>query len=256
LRSDGSVVAWGFDFHGHTNVTPLPGGTNYVRIAVGRDHSIACRSDGALVVWGSTLHGQSTVPPLPAGGTYLDASGGESHTVARRSDGDAVACGFADDRCRVPELPARWRFSAVTCGLSSSVYLATPSLGLAGGPSAGCRDIAVCDALTPPYLGNADFALRCDNATPNGTVFLATGFRALASPIHYANARVWIDPSIALFSVSHATAPLGEVIVPMPVPTAASLAGVTCFAQYLLIEDPACVPSGLSTSTALRFVPY
>src|SRR5438067_2617559 len=50
LRSDGTVVAWGFDFDGQCDV---PAGlNNVVAVAAGEFFSLALKSDGTVVGWG------------------------------------------------------------------------------------------------------------------------------------------------------------------------------------------------------------
>ena len=49
LKSDGSLVGWGDNGYGQTNV---PAGNDFVAIAAGDYHSLALKSDGSLVGWG------------------------------------------------------------------------------------------------------------------------------------------------------------------------------------------------------------
>jgi uncharacterized delta-60 repeat protein len=78
LRADGTVVAWGDNYYGQTNV---PAGlTNAVAIAAGYYHSLALRADGTVVAWGKNGSGQTTVP---AGLTSAVAiAAGDYHTLA------------------------------------------------------------------------------------------------------------------------------------------------------------------------------
>ena len=65
LKSDGTVVAWGWNYFGQAAV---PAGlAHVVAIAAGGDHSLALKSDGTVVAWGDNSYGQSTVP-ADAGG--------------------------------------------------------------------------------------------------------------------------------------------------------------------------------------------
>ena len=60
LKYDGTVVAWGDDSVGQTNV---PAGlSNVVAVAAGGFHSLALKADGTLVTWGDNSAGQSSVP--------------------------------------------------------------------------------------------------------------------------------------------------------------------------------------------------
>ena len=61
LRSDGTVVAWGYGEQGQTNV---PAGLSHViSIAAGYYQSLALKNDGTVVGWGSTNDGAANPPP-------------------------------------------------------------------------------------------------------------------------------------------------------------------------------------------------
>jgi hypothetical protein len=60
LCSNGTVVVWGDDTYGQTNV---PAGlTNVVAIAAGDFDTLALRRDGTVVGWGDNSYGQISVP--------------------------------------------------------------------------------------------------------------------------------------------------------------------------------------------------
>jgi alpha-tubulin suppressor-like RCC1 family protein len=89
LKNNGTVVAWGYNGFGQTNV---PAGlTNVTAIAAGYEHTVALKSDGTVVAWGRNIEGEMTVP---AGLTNVTAiAAGYYHTVALKSDGTVVAWG-------------------------------------------------------------------------------------------------------------------------------------------------------------------
>jgi len=92
LRSDGTVVAWGYNSNGQTNV---PAGlSNVVALAAGLDHSLALRDDGTVAAWGGNDFGQVSVPAGLADVVAITA--GENHSLALRSDGSVVAWGMDD----------------------------------------------------------------------------------------------------------------------------------------------------------------
>jgi hypothetical protein len=107
-RSDGSVVAWGFNGTGQCNVPALAANVYYVQIAAGYRHSMARRSDGSVIAWGDNSLGQCAVPALPSGRFYVDvASGVAEHSLARRDDGSVVAWGENSlGQCNVPATPS------------------------------------------------------------------------------------------------------------------------------------------------------
>ena len=97
LKSNGTIVAWGYNNYGQTNV---PAGlSNVVAIAAGGDHSLALKSDGTVVAWGAGAkldlstgadYGQAMVPSLS--GVSAIAAGGDAA-------GGALAC---ERRARYP----------------------------------------------------------------------------------------------------------------------------------------------------------
>jgi hypothetical protein len=85
----GTVVVWGDDSYGQTNV---PAGlTGVTAIAAGGRHTVALKCDGTVVAWGDNSYGQTTIPD------YLSAvkaiAAGEHHTVALQRDGTVAAWG-------------------------------------------------------------------------------------------------------------------------------------------------------------------
>ena len=57
IRANGTVVAWGADDYGQTNV---PAGlSGVIGIAAGTWHSVALRADGTVAVWGDNSFGQT-----------------------------------------------------------------------------------------------------------------------------------------------------------------------------------------------------
>jgi trimeric autotransporter adhesin len=89
LRTNGTVVGWGYNYFGQTNV---PSGLNNIMaIAAGGDHNLALRSNGTVVAWGYNNSGQTNVP---AGLTNVAAiAGGDFHSLALQSNGTVVAWG-------------------------------------------------------------------------------------------------------------------------------------------------------------------
>ena len=89
LQSNGTVIAWGSNGNGQTNVpTGLSGVT---AIAAGGQHTVALKSDGTVVAWGLDEFGQATVPVGLSGVTAIAAGGLLS--LALKSDGTMAAWG-------------------------------------------------------------------------------------------------------------------------------------------------------------------
>jgi alpha-tubulin suppressor-like RCC1 family protein len=60
LKADGTVVAWGNNDYGQTDV-PVGLG-NVVAIAAGDSHNLALKADGTVVAWGWNGEGETDVP--------------------------------------------------------------------------------------------------------------------------------------------------------------------------------------------------
>jgi hypothetical protein len=89
LKSDGTMLAWGDNLYGQTTI---PAGLSAVKaIAAGGHHTVALKRDGTLAAWGDNAYGQTLIPLGLIGVTAIAA--GESHTAALKSDGTVVAWG-------------------------------------------------------------------------------------------------------------------------------------------------------------------
>jgi alpha-tubulin suppressor-like RCC1 family protein len=89
LKTNGTVVAWGYNFDGEANVPP--GLSNVVAIAAGQTHSLALKSDGRIIGWGTGTFGE-TNPPAGLNDAVALAAG-SAFSVALRSDGTVAAWG-------------------------------------------------------------------------------------------------------------------------------------------------------------------
>jgi alpha-tubulin suppressor-like RCC1 family protein len=100
LRSDGTVVALGDNGYGQCDVGNW---TDIIQVVAGRQHTAGLKSDGTVVAVGLNAYGQCNV------GSWTDivqvAAGGNSwHTVGLRSDGTVVAVGGGwDGECDVAD---------------------------------------------------------------------------------------------------------------------------------------------------------
>ncbi len=89
VKSDGTVVAWGYNGSGQTNV-PV-GLSNVVGVAGGLYHSVALVGDGTVRAWGYNAFGQTNVPTSLTNAVAIDA--GWHFNVALKSDGTVVTWG-------------------------------------------------------------------------------------------------------------------------------------------------------------------
>ncbi|HEX9048536.1 MAG TPA: putative Ig domain-containing protein [Verrucomicrobiae bacterium] len=118
LRTNGTVLAWGDNSNGQTNVPA--GATGVVALAANGDVSAALKSDGTLVMWGTNDFDPYT-PPANATNVYAVAKG-DLHTVAMRGDGSVLAWG--DNTFNQTNVPAGLtNVVAIAAGVGHSLAL-------------------------------------------------------------------------------------------------------------------------------------
>jgi alpha-tubulin suppressor-like RCC1 family protein len=89
LRSDGTMIAWGFNLRGQTS--PPPSAVDLISISAGADHSLALRRDGLVIGWGNNQYGAAT-PPQGLSDVKAIA-GGWNYSLALINDGTVVGWG-------------------------------------------------------------------------------------------------------------------------------------------------------------------
>jgi hypothetical protein len=115
LRADGSVVVWGDNEYGQTNVPPDL--TNVIAISANLFHSLALKADGTVVAWGSLTRdwGLTNIPPDLSNVVAIAA--GETFNLVLLADGTPVQWGLdlALNPIHSPPLPTTVRIAA-GCG--------------------------------------------------------------------------------------------------------------------------------------------
>ncbi|PYI50989.1 immunoglobulin-like domain-containing protein [Paenibacillus flagellatus] len=171
LKSDGTVVAWGDNSQGQTDVPAeltVPG--TVMDIAAGSYHSLALKSDGTVVAWGYNSKGQTEVPDeLTEPGTVMGIAAGYQHSLALKSNGTVVAWGYnGQGQTGVPdELTVPGTVMEIAAGGIYSVALKSDGTVVAWGVST-----LVPDELTEPGTV-MDIAVKAANSLAlraNGTV--------------------------------------------------------------------------------------
>ena len=100
LKSDGTVMAWGYNGSGQTDVPENLSGV--VAVSAGLGHALALKNDGTVIGWGNNAVGQTDIPQGLSGVTAIAA--GEGHSLALKRDGTVVAWGInKKGECNVPE---------------------------------------------------------------------------------------------------------------------------------------------------------
>jgi alpha-tubulin suppressor-like RCC1 family protein len=121
LKSDGSIVGWGYDEYGQATT---PDGNDYTAIAAGWVHSLALKSDGSIVGWGSNYdafghyYGQSTPP---TGTDFVAIAAGGYHSLALKADGSIVGWGWDKNGQATP--PEGEEYVAIAAGRRHSLAL-------------------------------------------------------------------------------------------------------------------------------------
>jgi uncharacterized repeat protein (TIGR01451 family) len=120
LKSDGSIVGWGYNFYGQA--TP-PAGNDFLAVTAGEYHSLALKSDGSIVFWGYNGYVQATPP---AGNNFIAVAAGCElafpHNLALKSDGSIVGWGNNNDGQATPPVDNN-NFVAIAAGRSHSLAL-------------------------------------------------------------------------------------------------------------------------------------
>ena len=114
LKVDGSVVAWGDNSWGQTNVPH--GLSGVVAISAGGYHSLALKVDGTVVAWGNNTWSQCEVPSGLR--EVVAIAAGLSHSMALKADGTVIVWG------REPWEPPSCIECAPLNGLSGVVAIA------------------------------------------------------------------------------------------------------------------------------------
>ena len=99
LRTNGTVVGWGFNTYGQAS--PPSNLSNVVAIAAGYLHSAALLTNGTVVEWGDNTFGQTNMPPNLT--NIIAIAAGDFHTYALRSDGTVI--GWGDNTYQQTSIP-------------------------------------------------------------------------------------------------------------------------------------------------------
>jgi len=90
LKTDGSVVGWGLNNYGQTNIPASV--TNVVAIAAGSYHSLALKVNSTVVGWGDNWFGQTNVPTSATNVVAIAA--GAYHSLALKANSTVVGWEF------------------------------------------------------------------------------------------------------------------------------------------------------------------
>ncbi len=132
LSEDGSVTVWGLNDYGQTNVPPNL--TNVVRVAAGRAHCTALRADGSVISWGITngiKDWGQSYAPTNINNAVAIAAG-QDHNLALLRDGTVKGWG-SDDFSQIWNTREVQGVCGIAAGLATSFLLLTNGTVLAFG---------------------------------------------------------------------------------------------------------------------------
>ncbi len=89
IRPDGTVAAWGYDYHGQVSGANSVSGATAV--AAGMNHSLALRADGTIASWGTDYLGSVSGPSSVNNAIAISA--GSLYSLALLSDGSVTGWG-------------------------------------------------------------------------------------------------------------------------------------------------------------------
>ncbi len=144
LNLDGTVVAWGYNNEGQTNVPPTL--SNVSAIAAGAFHNLALLDNATVTAWGRNAEGQSDVP---LGLTNVTAiSAGFLNSMALLDNGTVTVWGSSTNGLQ--NVPAGLtNVIAISAGFSHNMAL------LSGGTVVAWGDDSKGQANVPSGLTNA-----------------------------------------------------------------------------------------------------
>jgi len=118
LRSNGTVIAWGYNNFGQTNIPP--GLTGVAAIASGGNHCVALRSNGTVVAWGNNSVFQTNVP-VGFGKRCCHRGGRGPIPWALKQDG-TVTFFWGYQAFNPPDIsPGLTAIAAIGCGMDHSL---------------------------------------------------------------------------------------------------------------------------------------
>ncbi len=180
VKADGTVVAWGDDTYGQTDVPE--GLSNVKAIAAGTNHTLALKEDGTIAGWGSSIYNVDkdtaayTIPAELENVQFKSIAAGENMSAAVKTDGSVVVWGYNS---------ASFHLETIPSGLKNVVSVAINSNGAAALDKSGYVT----------YWGDrSNITLRIKPPTCGGIVAVEPGFKYWLALKNDGTAVAWGNP--------------------------------------------------------------
>ena len=155
LKTDGSVVAWGMNEY-----VPVSG-TNMVAVATGYAYDLALKADGTVAAWGANDFGQMSVPASATNVVSIVA--GSYHGLALKADGTVVAWGRnSEGQTNVPASVTN--VVAVAAGGNHSLALKADGMVVAWGDRGNDVPVFVTNVVAIATGDYHSLALKADGS--------------------------------------------------------------------------------------------
>jgi len=141
----------------------------------------------------------------------------------------------------------------------SQLDLLPKGIEVFGASTPGCTGPLAIGVTSMPQIGNAGFAITCNNAPPSGAGWVAFGSRGLQTPLTaYGGWQLWVDPFGAFLVLRSVQSDAGGFAeYPLPIANQASVIGRRLDAQFFWVlpaAPPPCPQTTRSASNAIEIV--
>jgi hypothetical protein len=240
----GNVTFCGYTFSDHLQGFPTTKGAFKESFSVGPTDGFVARlsSHGRELLY-STLIGGSA-PDFSGASNFigldLDPAGGATISGVVSSADYPVTPGAFDEDFGPLGKAAVTRLDMLPKGCTAF-----------GASTHGCSGPLAISVGSMPFVGNADFALRCVGAPPLSSGFLLLSGSALATPLLVAGVPIFADPAAGIL-VPVVSAENGECRVEQGLRSTDVPIGTKGYAQFFFPDS--CATTGLASSNALEII--
>jgi alpha-tubulin suppressor-like RCC1 family protein len=255
LKSDGSVVSWGWNGYGQLGngtfsdtTVPVPASVSGVTaVSTSGYHVVALKGDGSVVTWGHNDYGQlgngtnahNPAPVTAISSGVTSVSAGVFHNLALKSDGSVAAWGWNQDGQLGNGTNAN---SSVPVAVSG---LAGVTMVTAGGQHSAALFIpAPPPDVTPPVITvPADITVEATSSSGAAVTFAVSATDSHDGPV-----------AASASPASGSVFPLGATTVSVTAEDAAGNESTKTFV-VTVVDTTAPVISGLSVNPSVLTVP-